>query len=290
MRDQSRRAVAAALGQTVTAWRATKPGYAHNLHWQITLADGTTAFVKESVDEPTAAWLEQERWVYEELRPACAPAFLGWVPPTADHHALLVIEDLSACHWPPPWTPDQVAEVLRAVDALGPAPDSPRLRSMAVALTGAGGWGAVRTRLDRFDGLGVTPPEWIRAHLDTLEAAADPALLEGPDLVHLDVRSDNLCFRPDGRVALVDWNWAGRGSRAGDVAFWLNTVKLEGGPVPEAMWEAVDPGLRAIVAGYMAATASDVPLPHLPRVRAFQKAQLEVSLPWAAAGLGLPPP
>jgi hypothetical protein len=56
------------------------------------------------------------------------------------------------------------------------------------------------------------------------------------------------------------------------------------------MWEAVDPGLRAIVAGYMAATASDVPLPHLPRVRPFQKAQLEVSLPWAAAGLGLPLP
>jgi hypothetical protein len=277
------------LGLSIVDAHATKPGYAHNLHWRVSLSDGSTAFIKESVDEATAYWLEKERHVYQDIRPACAPEFLGWVPADDEHHALLIIEDLSNCEWPPPWTSAQVDAVVEAVQELGPASVDPLLGSMRETISTAPSWADVRTRMPAFDALKVTTPDWIRRNIGVLEAAADFSLLDGEDFVHLDLRSDNLCFRPDGRVVVVDWNWAGRGNRWADLAFWLVTVALEGGPLP-AIWEQIDPRLWAIVAGYMAGNASDVPLPHVPKVRAFQRAQLEVVLPWAARGLGLEVP
>jgi hypothetical protein len=35
-------------------------GYTNNSRWLVTLAGEGTAFVKQAVDEPTAAWLRQE--------------------------------------------------------------------------------------------------------------------------------------------------------------------------------------------------------------------------------------
>ena len=120
-----------------------------------------------------------------------------------------------------------------------------------------------------------------------LRAAAD-AQLDGDELLHLDVRSDNLCF--NGRDAvLVDWNLACTGNGQFDVAFWLPSLRLEGGPEP---WEVL-PGagpLAAAVAGFFAARCA-LPAPSgAPTVREFQLRQLEVALPWAARELGQAPP
>jgi hypothetical protein len=104
----------------------------------------------------------------------------------------------------------------------------------------------------------------------------------------MDVRSDNLCF-VGGRAVLVDWNLARRGNGRFDVAFWLPSLQLEGGPEP---WEVLpDAGaLAAAVAGFFAARAGLAPPAGAPTVRRFQRAQASVALPWAARELGLPTP
>ena len=103
------------------------------------------------------------------------------------------------------------------------------------------------------------------------------------------MRSDNLGIR-DGRAVLVDWNWACVGNPAVDVAFWLPSLTLEGGPEPDEIARG-DPGVAALaptVAGFFAATAGLPPPAGAPAVRSFQLAQLEVALPWAVRVLELP--
>jgi hypothetical protein len=87
----------------------------------------------------------------------------------------------------------------------------------------------------------------------------------------------------------VDWNLACIGNGRFDVAFWLPSLRLEGGPQP---WQVLpDAGaLAAAVAGFFSARAGLPPPSGAPTVREFQRAQAAVALPWAAQELGLPPP
>ncbi len=120
-----------------------------------------------------------------------------------------------------------------------------------------------------------------------LEAAAS-AGLGGGSLLHFDVRSDNLCFAGP-QAKLVDWNIAHVGNPVVDVAFWLPSLRLEGGPEP---WELLDDAGRvaALVAGFFASRAGLPPPEGAPTVRQFQRAQAEVALAWVARELGLRPP
>jgi hypothetical protein len=52
--------------------------------------------------------------------------------------------------------------------------------------------------------------------------------LAGDALVHVDVRSDNVCFR-DGHALIVDWVAAGIANPDLDVAAWLPSLAAEGG-------------------------------------------------------------
>ena len=106
--------------------------------------------------------------------------------------------------------------------------------------------------------------------------------------MHCDVRSDNLCFVRD-RVVLVDWNWVCRGNSIVDIAAWLPSLHLEGGPLPDTIL----PGhlhLAALISGYFAARAGLPVGQASARIRALQLAQLRVALPWVVRALGLPPP
>jgi hypothetical protein len=77
-------------------------------------------------------------------------------------------------------------------------------------------------------------------------------------------------------------------------------VTVDRGPEPEQIvaWyaergpvrsDALDASIAAI-SGYFADTGWRPEVPGLPRLRRFQRAQLRVSLAWAARRLGLPHP
>ena len=114
------------------------------------------------------------------------------------------------------------------------------------------------------------------------------APLEGSDLLHLDIRSDNICFAGS-RTLLVDWNMACLGNGLLDVAAWLPSLQAEGGPEPEQILPHA-PELAAVVSGYFAARAGLPRIEKAPQVREAQLQQLRTSLPWVVRSLKLPAP
>jgi hypothetical protein len=277
--------VGALLGAPVAAATAVERGYSNNRRWLVTLVDGRTAFVKGAVDGATADWLRLEAHAYAHLRGRWRPALLGWQD---GERPLLVLEDLSRCVWPPPWSAPRVEAVQRALTDIARQPPPPGLRRLVDSSYAEAGWPQVASDPEPFLRLGLCSERWLRRALDVLLAAADVRLLDGDALCHLDVRSDNLCFR-EGEAILVDWNLAAVGNPDFDRAFWLPSLHAEGGPPPAAVAD-VPAGVAALVAGFFASRAGLRDLPQAPRVRHVQRTQLAVALPWAAAAVGLPPP
>jgi hypothetical protein len=258
-------------------------GYTLMEHWLVALADGTRAFAKVAIDEPTAAFLRDEYRIYSRVEGSFLPRLLGWDDDGT--RPILVLEDLTGAHWPPPWRPGDVELVRAALVEIHAQPPPDGLDELGPGDLHA--WREVEDDPALFLGLGLCSAEWLEQALPKLISATDRCDVAGDALVHLDVRSDNICIG-DGGAMLVDWNWASVGNPRVDFAFWLASVSLEGGPSPEELMpDAGD--LTAVVSGFFAPIAGLPPPDGAPKVRAVQLAQLKVALPWAVDVLGLPP-
>ncbi|MFE0420396.1 phosphotransferase [Streptomyces tendae] len=260
-------------------------GYANNRRWLVRTADGCSVFAKQAADEESAQWLRTEWRRYSQIPVFCRPRTVGWFDDGA--RPVMFIEDLSGCRWPPPWRPGDVEAVLETLRELAAAPAPPDLPPIADTWFAAGGWPEVAAYPERFLNLGLCTRAWLDNTLPVLLEAASFDALNGSSVLHLDVRSDNLCFRA-GQAVLVDWNLAALGNADFDVAFWLPSLCLENGPAPDAVYRG-DARLVAVVAGFFAAQAGRPSLPRAPAVRQLQRRQLAVALPWALRALGLPP-
>jgi len=278
----------AVMGVAPRSWVSlAHRGYTNNGRWRVGLADGRTVFVKAAVDEQTAAWLRSEHYVYTTLREPFLPRLLGWVDD--GDLPILVLQDLSMAYWPPPWTPATVGAVQELLHMVAATPPPPGLGQLTDEHPRLEGWKSVETDPVPLLSLGLCSAPWLARCLPTLRAAANAAPLAGNSLVHLDLRSDNLCVS-DGRAMLIDWNGAVIGNPLFDLVSWLPSLYAEGGPPPEEMAVQGVAELAALVAGYFAARAGLPIIPHAPRVRSVQLRQLRVALPWAARTLGLPAP
>jgi hypothetical protein len=252
-------------------------GYTPALRQSGRLADGTPVFVKTPTNDVTRMMLEQEIAAYEAIGPR------PWCPQVIDASPeRLVLEDLRHAHWPPPWRPGDVDRVLATV--------------REVAAT------SVPTLPPFDDGQNDNLRQWRFVDVDAVAALgfdrglvaalADAgrevdasATYDGDCLLHMDLRSDNLCLLED-RVVLVDWNGACRGEGGLDEVAWAPSLSLEVGTPP---WELVpDAAVHhvAFVTGYFAQRSPLPTIPDAPFVRPFQLAQLRVSLPWFARLVG----
>jgi hypothetical protein len=272
------------LGSRVVSANAIRGGYSPASRWVVTLQDGRSAFVKQASDQSVVHRLRREHDIYARLDGPWRPEVLAFED---GEQPVLVLEDLSACHWPPPWNARQVGAVRATLDRVATHPVPPDLRRAADPDRAQGGWPEVARDPAPFLRLGLCSQRWLDEALPTLLSAADLALLEGDALCHLDVRSDNLCFLPDGQVILIDWDCAAVGNPEFDFAFWLPSLHLEGGPAPDA---SVTPGVVALVAGFFASRAGLPDIPIAPAVRNVQQRQLAVALPWVASVLQLSSP
>jgi hypothetical protein len=270
------------LDDEVVSWeRVARRGYSMNEHWIVVLGNSERAFVKVGHVEPSPEWVRNERRVLELVSGAFKPEVLGFED---GESPMLVLEYLADGWWPPPWRENDVETVRAALAEIAAADLTDGLPRLVDA--GWGGWPEVAADPEPFLGLGLASRDWLDEALPGLLERSATAPLEGDSLVHCDVRSDNLCIR-HGRAILVDWNHARVGNPAFDLAFWLPSLRLEGGPEPGSF--GVDE-LAPFVAGFFAALAG-LPCPAgAPTVREFQRAQLEVALPWACSALGLPLP
>lgn len=309
-----RTAVQAAIGAPVRRAARIWGGYSPSPTFRLHLADGRRAFVKLAgpLDTEFARLaFRRELRVYDELGAVIrswAPAVYG-VFSDGDWQGLL-LEDLGPATIPP-WTASAARGVCRAyaefhratVDVALPDWVPPADRYLARwatfwdQLAEAGG-------LDQTAALFAAPDDarrWLDAALPALARCAR-ALPEaaGPHaLIHGDTRSDNLRLL-DGRLRLFDWPHVAVAPPEFDLAAFAQSVTVDGGPTPEQIvaWyaevasvriEVVDAAVAA-VAGYFAECAPGAPIPGLPRLRPFQRAQLGVTLAWAARRLGLPDP
>ncbi len=274
-----------------TGFRPAQGGYTAAKRGVVTFGNGASAFLKAAVSEQTAEWLRAEYAVYRYFsadyfsadQADFLPAVLAWDDDGA--RPFLLLEDLSAAHWPPPWEPAQAARVAETLSRLRRVPPMPGMASLETYRDDFSGWRKVAADPAPFLSLGLCTDVWLDAALLSLQAAEAALRLDGEDFLHLDVRSDNLCFTPD-RTILVDWNWACTGNGLVDLAAWLPSLHAEGGPAPETFLPHA-PELAAALSGFWAAQAG---LPDRdPRMRHLNLFQLSTALPWAARAAGLPP-
>lgn len=278
--------VTRAAGRGPRDWRRVPRGYTPAERWVVGFDDGSSAFVKAAVNDLTASWLRAERRLYEDIDADFLPQMLA--ADDSGPHPLLLLEDLSDAHWPPPWRPGDMERVLATFAAVARTPAPEWVPDLEVHRAHLSGWARVAADPEPFLRLAICSEAWLSSALPRLLEAESSAVLAGDDLLHLDGRSDNICLTGD-RVVLVDWNSACRGNGALDVAAWLPSLRMEGGPLPEEVApESTD--LLAMVVGYFAASAGGPPIPDAPRVRWIQLRQLRVGLPAVARMLGLPAP
>ena len=279
-----------ALGREVAALEPVRGGgYSLALRLKATLSDGGTAFVKAATTDDTARFLRAEKYIYESLGPQ--PFLAGYLGfhYEGGAHPLLVLEDLTGATWPPPWTTARVDAVLDALARLHALPPLDGLSTADIehrdSLTS---WRLVAESPAPFLALGICSEDWLEKSLSDLLLAESQLDLSGDALLHVDVRSDNLCFRADGSAILVDWNWAVVGNPAMDIAGWLPSLHAEGGPAPEALLPGAGTW-AASLSGYFAAHAGLPPPEGAPTVRKVQLSQLKSALSWAVRELCLPP-
>jgi hypothetical protein len=280
----------AVLGARPVAWQRRPGGYTATERFTVTLADGRRVFVKHAVADYLANAVRDEYRFYADVEGPYLPRLVGW-DETEGEWPLLVLEDLSEADWLPDWTPERI-DVVRALlreVAATPRPGWARPARDVLGDDFFRRWESVAADPEPFFALGLCTRGWFETAYPELRDAAEAAPVDGDALLHLDVRSDNMCFR-DGRVYLVDWNWVAVGNPDLDVAGWLPSLACEGGPQPHELLP--DAGeLASALAGFWAFSASLPPPPTaVPEVRELQRRQLVVALEWAAQELGLPVP
>jgi hypothetical protein len=175
-------------GADVRALRPIKGGgYAASFRALAELADGRTVFVKADAEELTSGFLRDEQRVYAALSGPFMPELVGMddgEPP------LLVLEDLSPGHWPPPWDESSVAAVRETLAAVAATAAPEWLHSIAVEADWLlGGWAVIGDDPEPLLSLGVCSAAWLEHSLPVLREAAETAPIEGDALLHLDVRT-----------------------------------------------------------------------------------------------------
>jgi hypothetical protein len=273
--------VASIAGSAPVSWERRSGGYASNERWTVALEDGRRVFVKYGSADLLAKFLRDEHRVYAALTAPFMPALVG-LDEDGDW-PVLVLEDFSYADWPPPWTAERIDAVRATLDELH-AIEPPSFLS-GVNPVIAAGWDEVAEDPGPFLSLGLVDADWLERALPALADASHAAELDGDELLHVDVRSDNICFA-EGRAILVDWNWACRGCGLLDLAAWLPSLADEGGPQPYELLPG-QPEYAALLAGFFASKAGLPPPETAPEVREVQRSQLVVALDWVRRELDL---
>lgn len=285
--------LSAAVGKTPSAWFTPHTGLSRAQRFIVHFTDGSSLFLKAATDAATEGELRSEHEILTTVAGDFLPRTVAWITTAA--HPVLVLEDLSAAHWPADhwpveWRPGQFDLLFQALGRMArtsPPSSLPRAEAGFEPQ-----WPIIAADPEPFLALGLCSETWFRRSIDTLVAAEAAVPLAGDALVHNDVRSDNLCFLGD-RVVLVDWGSALRGNRELDLSTALTTLPLEGGPDPFTImpgagaWAAYHSGRSARRASRPATGPDGSGDPAW--LRAVLQRITAINLAWAAQSLRLLP-
>jgi hypothetical protein len=150
-------------------------GYTRARKWRVTLDDGTRVFAKEASASEIAVF------------GAVDASFLPRVHAVRD--GILLLEDLSEAHWPPPY-PDDTSPLLAALEEVAATPPPAQLPR----LTDGSRWQAIASEPWPLLALGLCSGDWLDRSLPGLIEAEARVPVSGDGLVHYDVWAGNLCF------------------------------------------------------------------------------------------------
>lgn len=292
-----RERVEATLGSAVVSAETQAGGFSPGVAARCGLADGRRCFVKATSPElnPEAPDIyRREAHITSRLPDGMpVPRLLETVE--LDGWVVLVFEEVDGRCPDLPWSLPELAATFIALSQLAdattpcPVPELPTIgERFATAFSGFRQLAAGDPTAARLD-------PWTSAHLDRLAALESEwdAAAAGGTLLHTDLRADNLLVRPDGSVVVVDWPHACVGAGWVDLALMLPAVGLDGGPSPSEVELALDPLAGAdpaavdrvvtALAGYFTFQGLQPDPPGLPTLRAFQRAQGEVTCAWLEA-------
>jgi len=270
------------VGARVESCRRVEGGYTPALRLLCGTAGGS--FFAKIGTTPGTSWnIRREIHVYNSLSGDFMPRLLA--SEDDESEPILVIEDLSSRHWPPPWDARRIDLTRAQISAMHDTPAS--LETYAQVHETEVHWQSVAADPGPFLALGLADAGWLEAALPALIQYEESCPTAGESLTHWDLRSDNICLTPE-RAVFVDWNGACLSNPRLDLGFWLPSLAYESGVAPEEILPDA-PEVAARVSGYFAARAGLPEISDAPRVRTVQRRQLETALPWAARALDLPP-
>jgi len=125
---------------------------------------------------------------------------------------------------------DWPGELQREIELYASHPELDRWRPQPRGALANGGW---RGLLMEDLGASLRPPPWTGAAVSSV--AAGLGAMHGSSIgavhqiIHGDVRSDNLFLVPGRGLVLCDWAEASQGSALEDAVYWAVGVELEGG-------------------------------------------------------------
>lgn len=286
-----RAAVEARLGAPVTGWRSHDGGYSPGFASTVRTPRGPV-FVKavDGAHEFAAGAYRAEAARHAVLPPGAPTPRLRWWLEVPDGGWVVLCFDAVQGRSPrTPWLDDELGMVV----ALARQVAEHELPAGTIPAAGEqlpqGFW--ARLADERPAGLGTYDP-WVAANVERLAHLEAPLsqAAEGRWLQHGDLRGDNVLLRGDGTAVAVDWPYAFRGAAFCDLVGMLPSVQLEGGPRPQDLLarHPLPPGTDedavtcylAALTGFFVHSSLQPPPPGIPHVRAFQRAQAEVCVPW----------
>ncbi|WP_125774929.1 aminoglycoside phosphotransferase family protein [Antribacter gilvus] len=321
--EHVRAAVELRLGSRVAGWTSHDGGYSPGLASTLHTPDGPVFVKAVAVGYEVAARLYRDEAARAVALPDGVPApRFRWhleVPGASPSDAAWVAVAFDAVDGRPPrtepWDPADLAELQRLAHRIA----EHEIPAGGVLPEFTAEWDDAALLADeRPAGLATYDP-WLAANLDRIAEAGTPAhqaeAFAGPHLVHGDLRGDNaLLLGPRAQVGpgkgaavhpaegpasgsvAVDWPYAVRGAAFLDQTAMLPAVQIEGGPSPEEVLArhplpaGTDPDALtcwvAVLTAYFVARSLQPPPPGIPHLRAFQRAQAEVCVPWLRQRLG----
>lgn len=280
-------AIVKATGLTPTAWRHVVAGYTHAEKWIVSVGSDT-AFVKASANAVARGQIEREAYIVEAVGAPYMPRVYGSA--TVGDWTVLVLEDLAAAIWPPPY-PDRGEALLETVASVAATPPPPELEPRPEGRPFGTYWQRIAADPEPVLANGSFSAAWLEASLPALDEAESRVRLAGDDLVHDDVWAGNVCYTQRGAL-LIDWPGATIGDRRIDLVYALLSIRSSGADPPPVDFpdEVAYAALLAGANAYQAAQPVDPLIAYGDELRDGWLFDLDYALVWASELLDLPPP
>ncbi len=274
--------ISALAGAHATAFHDVAGGHTLAGRARVDFDDGRTLFAKWGTSERSSRCLREEWRIYGAIEAPFLPCVEGWEDD--GEFPLLLLEDLASAYWAPPWRPGDLELVVATLHHVARTRAPAEVPAADIYRDSFSGWQRIAEDPEPLLKSGAVPQAWLDASLPGLVERERSIQLDGGDLIHLDARADNLCFKGDQPI-LFDWNWACRGRRSLDVGYFLATSMA---PDIDALLPD-DEGAFVLIAGHQASMFPQPPPAGTTGLRELQRRVFDSVLPWLIEREGLPP-